>query len=59
MRSWEPFMELLERADRCETYSLFIIQGIRLLRRQEMLLENVPAMASELRDMFMVYCGSV
>lgn len=52
-------MELLERADRCETYSLFIIQGIHPLRRQEMLLENVPAMASELRDMFMVYCGSV
>lgn len=59
MRSWEPFMELLERADKCETYSLFIIQGIRQLRRQEMLLENVPAMASELRDMFMVYCSSV
>ena len=52
-------MELLDRADKCETYSLFIIQGIRPLRRQEMLLESVPAMASELRDMFMVYCGSV
>ena len=49
-------MELLDRADKCETYSLFIIQGIRPLRRKEMLLESVPAMASELRDMFMVCC---
>ena len=55
MLSWEPFMDLLDEADKCETYSLFIIQGIRQLRREEMLLESVPAMASELRDMFMVY----
>ena len=49
-------MELLDRADKCESYSLFIIHGIRELRRKEMLLESVPAMASELRDMFMVCC---
>ena len=52
-------MELLERADNCESYSLFIVHGIRPLRRQEMLLESVPAMASELRDMFMVCCGGI
>ena len=52
-------MELLERADNCESYSLFIVHGIRQLRRQEMLLESVPAMASELRDMFMVYCDGM
>jgi hypothetical protein len=59
MLSWEPFMDLLDEADKCETYSLFIIQGIRPLRRKEMLLETVPAMASELRDMFMVYCDGM
>ncbi len=52
-------MELLERADNCESYSLFIIHGIRELRRKEMLLESVPAMASELRDMFMVCCCGI
>ena len=52
-------MELLDRADKCESYSLFIIHGIRQLRRQEMLLESVPAMASELRDMFMVCCDGI
>ena len=52
-------MELLERADNCESYSLFIIHGIRELRRKEMLLESVPAMVSELRDMFMVCCCGI
>ena len=52
-------MKLLERADNCESYSLFIIHGIRELRRKEMLLESVPSMASELRDMFMVCCDGI
>ena len=59
MRRWEPFMELLQRADACDTYSLFFIQGIRPLRKQEITLASVPAMASELRDMFMVYCDGM
>ena len=58
-KRWNPLMDLLKDADESDSYSLFIIRGITNNRKRELLLPYFPAMASELRDMFMVYCDGM
>ena len=56
---WDSLRQLMEELDSCESYTLFLISDIREQRQEELRLEDVPAMASELRDMFMVYTDGV
>lgn len=56
---WDSLLQLMEELDSCESYTLFLISDIREQRREELRLEDIPAMASELRDMFMVYTDGI
>ena len=51
---------MVKQADESgKSYTLTIIRDIREKRVGELELESFPAVASELRDMFMVYCDGM
>lgn len=55
----KALLALLERADQHPTYSLFIVSQINERVAEELPAEAVQAVASELRDVYFVYCDGL